>query len=405
MPTYSYTARTVEGEIVNGTLSAADSTSAAIELRRKNLIVIEIKEVKKHPLLMLFAPKVKAKEITVFTRLLCTMTSAGVPLVDSLETLQEQTESTTLRKVLGNIVLKIRGGASFSGALSEYPSVFSSTYVNMIRAAEESGQLDQVLDRLASYLESTEELKRDIKSAMIYPIISIVLVLVIASGLILFIVPQFKGFFIQLGMKEEDLPTPTKILLSISDFVLANILIIIIGVIVAITTFKFLTGKVSVGRYYWHVFLLKAPVFGPLINKIALSRFSRTFASLLRAGVPMLSTIEIVAKTTGNAVVEKALLSAREQVSKGESLSSTLSEYEVFPPLIIKTAQIGEQSGELEKLFDKVADFYDHEVRTTVRGLTSLIEPLMILVMGGIVGFIIISIFMPILKIQQKLIK
>jgi len=406
MGVFAYTAKTADGKKVESTIRASDRGAAQVELKKKNLTVntlVEQKGGKKS--VSLFGPpraRVGTKDIAVMTRQLSTMISAGIPLLESLEILHEQASDPGFKLALDKIIERVRAGSDFSTALSEHSRLFTKIYVNMIKAGEASGQLDVILQRLADYMESVEELKREIRAAMTYPVISLVLILAITIGLVVGIVPKFQTIFLQMEMKE--LPLPTEILLKISD-ALREQYLIVGGVTIVIIVAFFMYIKTKPGMRQWHWFLLHAPVFGPLFRKVAISRFSRTFATLIQSGVPMLGALDIVAATAGNVLVEEAVLKAKDAVSKGETLGDPLTATRVFPPMVTRMISIGEKTGALEKLLMKIAEFYDGEVRATVKALTSLIEPLLIATMGFIVGFIVLSIFLPIIKIQQTLAK
>lgn len=344
-------------------------------------------------------PRVRGDDLAVFTRQLATMISAGIPLVESMEILEEQAEDPGFKLVCGRIIESVRSGTDFSEALSKYPKIFSRIYVSMVKAGEASGALDTILVRLAQYMEATEALRREIKSAMTYPVVSLVLILLIVGGLLVGIVPRFEQIFLTLGV---DLPAPTKILLAVSRFLSSNILYILVGIVAAITAFL-LWKKSHTGERQWHWLILKLPIFGPLLRKVAISRFARTFATLIQSGVPILGALEIVSVTTGNRIIEEAVTSARESVKKGETLGEPLGRSGVFPPMVTRMISIGERSGALEQLLEKISEFYDQQVKTTVEALTSLIEPILIAVMGALVGGIVLSIFLPILKIQEAL--
>ena len=406
MAVFAYAAKTPDGKKIDGVIRAADKSAAQAELRRKNLQVASLTEQKegarKRGLFGPPRPHVRTKDIAVMTRQLSTMISAGIPLLESLEILHEQANDAGFKLVLDKVIERVRGGSDFSTALSEHPKLFTKIYVNMIKAGEASGQLDVILQRLADYMESIEELKREIKAAMTYPVISLCLIVAITIGLIVGIVPKFQEIFEQLQMKE--LPAPTQILLNLSNF-MRNQFLACIGIVVAVGVSFFLYIRTKTGRRHWDWFLLHAPVFGPLFRKVAISRFSRTFATLIQSGVPMLGALDIVASTAGNVIVEEAVLKARDAVSKGETLGDPLAATKVFPPMVTRMISIGEKTGALEKLLMKISEFYDQEVRATVKALTSLIEPLLIATMGVIVGFIVLSIFLPIIKIQQQLSK
>jgi type IV pilus assembly protein PilC len=326
------------------------------------------------------------------------MISSGIPLLESMEVLEEQTSDPGFKVVLDKIIERIRAGSDFSSALAEHPRLYSKIYVNMIKAGESSGQLDVILQRLADYMESVEELKREIKSAMAYPVISLVLIIAITVGIVVGVVPEFKAIFEQMGAKQ--LPAPTEILLTISNALTRHFVALLSAVGVAALSFA-LYIRTGPGQRHWHWVLLHVPVFGPLFRRVAISRFARTFATLVQSGVPMLAALDIVAATAGNVLVEAAVLKAREAVTRGETLGDPLAATRVFPPMVTRMISIGEKTGALEKLLMKIAEFFDSEVRATVKALTSLIEPLMISAMGLIVGFIVLAIFLPILQMQR----
>lgn len=352
----------------------------------------------------LFGPpreRAKTKEIVVVTRQIATMVSAGIPLLETLEIIESQTENPGFKRVVGKIVEKVRSGSDFSSALADYPKIFTKVYVNMIRAGEAGGQLDVILGRLAEFMEAQEALKQEIKSAMTYPIISLCLIVVITIGLIVGIVPKFKDIFDQMKVP-GGLPLPTKILMIISDAFINHFVVVGLGVIVFIVAIV-MYCKTNRGQWQMDWLMLHLPVFGMLFRKVAISRFARTFGTLISSGVPILGALEIVAGTSGNRIIERAVLFAKDKVSKGEPLGDPLATTKVFPPMVTKMITIGEKSGALEKLLGKISDFYDAEVKTTVESLTSLIEPLLIAVMGIIVGGVVLAIFLPILKIQETL--
>ncbi len=402
MAVYTYTAKGPDGKKTEGVIKAADKGAATAELKKKNLNVSTIAEQKGKKSGGLFGPPrphVKTKDIAVLTRQLSTMISAGIPLLESLEILHEQASDIGFKNVLDKIIERVRSGSDFSTALSEHPKQFTRIYVNMIKAGEASGQLDIILQRLADFMENIEELKREIKAAMTYPVISLCLILGITLFLVVGIVPKFQEIFIQLQM--TTLPPPTEILLLISN-TLRNNSVAVIGVSIVLGVAFFMYIKTKAGMKQWHWFCLHMPVFGSLFRKVAISRFSRTFATLIQSGVPMLGALDIVASTAGNIWVEEAVLRAKEAVSRGETLGDPLAASKVFPPMVTRMVSIGEKTGALEKLLLKISEFYDSEVRATVKSLTSLIEPLMIATMGLIVGFIVLAIFLPIIKIQQQ---
>ncbi|MCK5578343.1 MAG: type II secretion system F family protein [Planctomycetes bacterium] len=408
MPKFKYTAKNAKGKKVSGTITMNKESDVNADLKKQGLMVISIKaETKKGGggFSDLFKPKpskrIKADELTIFTRQLSTMISAGIPLVECLEVLSEQIDKPGFRLVLESIVDKVRGGADFSESLQSHPKIFTRIYVSMVKAGEASGQLDIILQRLAEYLESSQALKREIKAAMTYPVISLCLIFAIVVALMVGVIPQFKSIFISLNV---ELPALTRYLLLVSDFMQSYFLVwmgALAGAIVGIMYFK----KTKPGSYLFDWLALHLPVFGTLFQKIAISRFSRTFATLIRSGVPILGALEIVANTSGNRLIEDTVNEARENVRKGETLSDPLSRSKVFPPMVTRMIGIGEKSGALEALLEKISEFYDQQVETAVKSLTSMIEPIMIGIMGVVVGGIVLAVFMPILEIQKTLSK
>ncbi|MBI5368511.1 MAG: type II secretion system inner membrane protein GspF [Planctomycetes bacterium] len=404
MANFKYRARAGDGKNVEGTLTANDEGEAAGTLRKQNLVILSI-EAQNAPgggfkLKFLSGPpkpRVNTGDMAIFTRQLSTMISAGIPLLESLEILEEQADDPGFKVTVAATVARVRAGSDFSDALSDHPKLFTRVYVSMVRAGEASGQLDTILKRLAEYMEASEALKREIKSAMTYPTVSLGLILCITIALLVFIVPKFKDIFTSMGV---ELPLITAYLLATSDFMREYFFLWIGAAVGAYFAFLAYT-KTPVGERMWHAFLLKVPVFGPLFKKVAISRFARTFSTLIQSGVPILGALEIVANTAGNRVIEDAVNSARESVRKGDTLGEPLAKSKQFPPMVTRMISIGEKSGSLEQLLEKISEFYDQQVKASVKALTSLIEPMMIAVMGCMVGGIVLAIFLPILKIQE----
>ena len=402
VPKFKYVARDALGNKVEDEVSAKSQAAAMQQLKRSRLTVLTISEVKGSLFGASFGkakPRAKAADLVVFTRQFSTMVEAGLPVVEILDILLEQTDDPGFKIVVSDVRSEVRGGSDLSTAMARYPKVFSSLYVNLIKAGEASGDLDIILKRLAVYLEKNASLRRKIISAMTYPLVSLVLILAITVGLLVFIVPMFQDIFDKMG---ADLPLPTKIVIAISDTIMER-WYAVAGVLIALGVGVWLANKTPRGRYIWDSIKLKAPVVGELFQKVALSRFSRTFSTMLRSGVPMLGSLEIVASTAGNGVVEEAVMASREAVRQGESLAAPLSESPVFPPMVVRMTSVGERTGALETLLEKVADFYDEQVDAAVETLTSVIEPVMIGLMGIIVGFIVIALFLPILEMQQNI--
>ena len=404
---FKYSAKDTSGEMVKGTMKAASQTDVVSKLRKQHLTPVNVKQVGS---LFGIAGAAKGKrrakksscqrgEVEVFTRQLSTMLSAGIPMLEALEILADQAETPGFQCCLDAVVDEIRGGADLSKALSSHPKVFSDIYVSMIKAGEVSGQIDVILTRLAEYLEAAAHLRSEIKSAMTYPVVSLLLVVGIASFLMIGIVPTFKEVFESL---EVTLPALTVVTMDIAFFMRDNWYLIFGGMFALFMLLKAWV-KTDTGKLAKDHLILRVPVFGPLFKKVALARFARTFSTLVKSGVPILGAMEIVSQTAGNKVISNIVDGARESVKQGESLMVPFSESNVFPPMVTKMIGIGERSGALDQLLEKIAEFYDQQVETEVKGLTALIEPIMIAVMGFIVGGIVLAVFLPILKLQEKL--
>jgi len=400
MNTYQYNAKDKNGHTVIGTLDAASEAEVAESLHKKELIVVSINSVKKKNI-KARDKKVKLDDLVIFSRQLATMIDAGIPLVQSLGILGEQVENVGLKNVVIMVRQDIEAGMSFCDALAKHPHVFSELFINMSRAGEASGMLDEVLDRLATYLEKSAALTRKVKASLVYPAVVVSMAILITAVLLLKVVPTFKGIFESLG---GQLPLPTRILIGVSD-VLRKWFIFFVGLMVI---FSFLFKRyisTEKGRYNFDAQKLKLFVLGPVFRKVAIAKFSRTFSTLVKSGVVILSALEIVGKTSGNKVVEKTLGNCRSAVRDGEPISQPLAKSGVFPPMVCRMISVGEQTGQLEKMLSKIADFYDEQVDAAVAGLTSMIEPLVIAFLGIVIGGIVISLFLPIFKISELISK
>jgi type IV pilus assembly protein PilC len=340
-------------------------------------------------------PKVKLKELAVFSRQFATMINSGLPILRALAILADQTPNKLLAKTLGDCRMDVEQGSSLSGALSEHPNVFNDLYVSMVKSGETGGSLDTTLLSLASMLEREVTLRGKIKSAMTYPIAVIALVTLIMSAMLLFVVPQFKTIYGQLG---GSLPMPTRLLLFISDIFKKFWFIVLAFVLIGRFLFR-RWKKTDAGREAIDRFKLRVPVFGSLFHKTALSRFSSTLAMLLRAGVPILQALDIVQDTVNNRVIGHAVQDVQASVREGESINKPLAKHAVFPPMVVQMIAVGEETGQVDTMLEKVAQFYDQEVEATVDALTSLIEPILIAVIGGCVGAAVIALYMPMFNI------
>lgn len=401
MPTFTYVARGRNGAKQSGSLTANDRTAATLMLQQRGLQPDKLTE--QSGAMKVGASKlnkrVKAADLLIFTRQLSTIVSAGLPLLQGLDILADQTDDPNFAGIIDAVSQEVESGETFSDALRKFPRAFPDLYVSMVRAGEAGGDLDGVLLQLADYLEATEDLKRRIRSAMTYPVVAFSMILLIAAGLIAFVVPQFASMFEQLG---GDLPAPTKFLIWLSDQ-LSNpwFWLITIAAVIGLVVFIRMYRATETGRYNLDKLKLRVPVFGALQRKVAISRFTRTLSTLTRSGVAILQALEIVERTSGNEVYARAIRQAADSVRNGETLADPLARAEVFPAMVTRMIAVGEKTGALEVMLMKISDFYDSEVRATVDQLTSLIEPILIMLMGIVVGGIVIALFMPILMLSQ----
>lgn len=399
--TFTYRVRDKSGKIVSGEIEGASSSVVAKALRERGLTPLQVEE-KQTSLLQTeiripgLSKRVKQKEIVLFSRQFATMVNSGLSLIRALTVLEEQTESDAFRNVLGKVRTDVERGTSLSAAMDRHPKVFTDLYVSMIRAGEIGGVLDETLLRLADILEAQLSLRSKVRSAMAYPAVIGFLIVAVTTAMILFVVPVFTNLYEELG--DAELPLPTKLLVGLSNILTGYWWLVILVTAGSIYGFRRWLATED-GRLLWDTYKLKLPVFGNLAHKTALSRFSRTLAVLSRTGVPILQAIDIVADTSGNRLVAKALDEVKDSVRSGESLATPLSRHSVFPPMVVQMMTVGEETGELDAMLAKVADFYEREVEDTVNALTSLIEPLLIVVMGVSVGAILIALYLPIFNI------
>ena len=398
MANFTYQARDTSGKPKGGDIEAADQQAAAAMLMDRGLMVISIRAAASQKAgRKRRQGKVKSQDLVVFTRQLATMMDAGLPLVQTLTALEEQTDNPVFKPVLRTVTTRVEQGQAFSEALGEHPKVFTKLYVSMVEAGETGGLLAEILDRLACYLESTARLKKKVKSAMSYPVIVCVIALSIALFLIVKVIPIFASIYKDFGAA---LPTPTQILIDISDIIRAYFVLAIGaagGIAFGIMKFK----RTKRGTALWDRTKLRLPVFGKLVHKIAISRFARTFAALLRSGVPILETLRIVGQSAGNTVVERAVEKTATSIERGDNLAVALGQHPIFPPMLVRMVSAGEQTGKVDVMLEKISDFYDEEIEAMLSGLTSLIEPLLIVFLGVVVGSIVICMFLPIFKLNQ----
>ncbi len=396
MHNFEYIAKDKSGSTVIGIFEAASENEISDMLHKRNLIVISIKQTKSKTVKSK-DKKIKLEDLVVFSRQLATMIDAGIPLVQALNILSEQTENINFKQVIIIIYKDLQDGMNFCESLAKHPNIFSDLFVNMARAGEISGKLDDVLDRLAIYLEKTASLIRKVRSSLVYPAVVITMAVLITILLLIKVVPTFKNIFDTLG---GQLPLPTQVLIGISDAFRKYFLVVIILFMGISFAFKKYINTEK-GKFNFDSFKLMMPVLGPLFRKVAIAKFSRTFSTLIKSGVSALNALEIVAKTSDNKLIEKSVLSSRDAVRSGELISATLLKSSVFPPMVCRMIGVGEQTGQLEKMLSKIADFYDEQVDAAVSGLTSLIEPMVITFLGIVIGGIVISLFLPIFKITE----
>ncbi len=397
MALFGYKVRSPQGNILTGTIEAREQRMVIDRLRHQRFIVLEIGEIKKSTSKDLldsinFLKKgVKQKDLVLFSRQLSTLIGAGVPIVQGLTILVEQIENPAFKKVITSVREDIESGTSITEALSRHSTVFGELYVNMVKAGELGGILDIILERLSAYQESAAALRSKIKAAMIYPAAIALVAGGVTAFLMIVVVPMFVKIFKQVG---AELPLPTQILLMLSNFLKRYIIFLIIGLIAFVVGLR-QYYKTETGSMYIDTLLLKIPLFGPLLRKVAVAKFTRTFGTLVKSGVPILQALETVAKTSGNRVVEKAVLAAKDAIREGERISDPLKASGVFPPMVTQMISVGEETGNLDAMLSKIAEFYEQEVDAAVSGLTSLIEPVVVVFMGVIIGAIAIAMYMP----------
>src|SRR5882762_1977338 len=400
MPVYTYRGTNRGGSAVSGEVTAASKAELQNILRRQQITATKMSEKGKEFNLPTFGGSVSAKELAVFTRQFSVMIDAGLPLVQCLEILAGQQENKLFQKVLTGTRSAVEGGATLSAAMKQYPKVFDPLYVNMVEAGETGGILDTILQRLSTYIEKNVKLQRAVKSALVYP----VGVLTVAGGVIILllwkVVPIFATLFAGLGV---DLPLPTKIVIGMSNFVGSIFgLLIVVGIVAGIFGLKIWYGTPQ-GRYFLDSVILKIPVLGILMRKIAVARFTRTLGTLISSGVPILEGLDITARTSGNAVVEKALFQVRRSLEEGKSLTEPLKESAVFPGMVTQMIAVGEQTGAMDAMLQKIADFYEDEVDVAVKDLLTALEPIMIVFLGIVVGGVVISMYLPLFTLIGKL--
>jgi type IV pilus assembly protein PilC len=397
---FSYSVKTQDGKIEKGTLQI-DSKEKALEyLHSQGNVVLSLKETK-GKILAKKRGKVKTDELVVFTRQLTTLIESGIPIVGSLDILNQQIANPYFKEVVSSISNDLKEGASFASSLAKHSKVFPEIYASMVEAAETSGNLPQILDRLSIYLEKMSALRKKIISSLIYPTIVVIMTISMTAFLLLKIVPTFKELYDSLG---APLPLPTLILMGFADFVkrfFFYILIAFVGIVSALK--KYISTPSGMRRY--HKFLLRLPILGDVIKKVSIAKFARTFATLVRSSVAITTSLDIVGKTSGNKIIEEAVSKAQKAIQEGISISEPLRESDIFPPMVVEMIAVGERTGRLDQMLTKIAQFYEEQTDAVISGLTSIIEPVLLVFLGVVVGFIVIALFLPIINISQIMLR
>jgi type IV pilus assembly protein PilC len=394
MPVYVWVADTKRGRKLKGEIDAANETIALNQLKKRNFKVRRLKPKPKDLLagISFLRPKVTNKDIVIFTRQFSTMIDAGLPLVQGLTILAEQSENPTFKTILKEITKDVEGGSTLAEAMKKHPKVFDDLFVNLVAAGEVGGILDTILRRLSTFIEKAEKLKSQVKGALTYPAVVVGIAIIVIAVILVFVIPVFEDMFKSFG---SALPAPTQVVVDMSRFLKGNIHWVILafgGLIYALKRYR----RTTSGRKQIDTILLKLPVFGELLKKTAVARFTRTLGTMIGSGVPILDALEIVARTAGNVVIEEIIYEVRSSIAEGQTIAEPLSENDVFPGMVIQMISVGEATGALDTMLEKIADFYDDEVDAAVAALTSMLEPLLMLFLGGAIGGLVIAMYLPI---------
>ena len=394
MPLYIWEGKTRAGDLKKGEMDAPDDATVMMHLRKQQIFPTKVK-VKVAKGGASFGGKVKEKDIVIFTRQFATMIDAGLPLVQCLDILASQQQSPVFKKILYQIKEDVESGSTFADALKKHPKTFNALFVNLVAAGEVGGILDTILNRLSAYIEKSMKLKKQIKGAMVYPAVVIAIALVVVTVILIFVIPVFQKMFDDFG---SALPAPTQFVVNLSNFVKSYIIVIILGC-VAFGYFVKWIYNTEKGREVMDDVLLKSPVIGSLIRKTAVAKFTRTLSTMLTSGVPILDALDIVAKTAGNVTVEKAIMKTKVSISEGKTIAEPLAETKVFPSMVIQMIAVGEATGAMDTMLGKIADFYEEEVDVAVGALTAMLEPMLMVFLGGAVGGLVVAMYLPIFKI------
>ena len=400
MPKYNWEARSKAGSVQKGVMEAVSSAQVESQLKKFGFTSITIKEDGKGLNFELKFPgggakKIQTKDLVVFTRQFATMIDSGLPLVQCLDILSGQQENKTFKDILVKVKESVESGSTFADALARHPKAFDQLYVNLVAAGEVGGILDTILNRLAAYIEKAMKLTKQVKGAMVYPITIMTIAVVVVGVILVFVIPTFAKMFIEFG---GELPLPTRIVIAISNFLTKYILVII----AAMFGVKYAFGKyyeTAKGRKTVDRFALNAPIVGPLVRKVSVAKFTRTLGTMISSGVPIMDGLEIVAKTAGNKIVEEAIYKVRQSISEGKTIAEPLAECGVFPAMVVQMISVGEATGAMDTMLNKIADFYDDEVDDAVGAMTSMMEPLLMVFLGTTVGGLVIAMYLPIFKL------
>jgi type IV pilus assembly protein PilC len=401
MPIYNWKGTNSYGEKRKGKMDAPSENYVRASLKRSRIVPHSIKEAPKDifATLSFLQPKVTTKDVVIFTRQLSTMIDAGLPLVQSMDILAKQQDNPTFKKLLLEVKADVESGSTFADAMKKHPDVFDNLFCNMVEAGEMGGILDTILNRLANFMEKSQALKKKIKGAMTYPVVCLCIAFVVLAVILVFVVPVFEEMFASFG---SALPGPTQIVVNLSNFAQSNIIFIIFGVFAVVFLFK-KVYKTDRGRKKIDALMIDMPVFGPLIKKVAVAKFTRTLGTMMKSGVPILESLNVVGRTAGNKVIEAAIFRVSDSITEGRSIAEPLEETGVFPGMVIQMINVGESTGALDTMLEKIADFYDEEVDQAVSNMTSLIEPLMMVFLGGMIGGLVVAMYLPIFSMAAAI--
>jgi type IV pilus assembly protein PilC len=399
IPLWVWEGKNRQGELKKGEMEAADEGAVQQRLRAMQLVNTKVKRKLTFGFKMPDLRTISQKDIVIFTRQFATMIDAGLPLVQCIDILASQLDNMAFREVLTKVKIKVESGSTLADALGDHPKVFDTLYVQLVSAGEIGGILDTILNRLCVYIEKNEKLKGKVKAAMIYPSVVLFVAGLVTVVLLLFVTPTFEKMFKDFG---GVMPAPTQFIIDLSKFLQHWIIHCVVGIVLLVAAFRAYL-RWPKGREQFDAFSIKTPIFGPLIRKIAVARFTRTLGTMLSSGVPILDGLDVVAKTAGNKTVEKAIRYTRDKISEGKTIVQPLAETKVFPPMVVQMIGVGEATGAMDQMLSKIADFYDDEVDAAVAGLTSLIEPVMMVFLGGIVGGFLVAMYLPIFSIAGSI--